>query len=106
VKIAEIEALQKHAEAERVEYEKKLSKDVQSLEGARFEMAVRATEKGGLFKSVTPQDVVRLIKNERDVALPEDAVQFPNFKEIGVHPITIRASGLEAHVVLTIIAKA
>lgn len=105
-KIAAVEAAQKKSEAQRAEHDKALMKQVQSLEGARFEHMARATEKGGLFKSITAADIAKLIQNERAIALPEDAIGLEkHLKEVGEHAITIKASGAEAHITLVVSAR-
>jgi large subunit ribosomal protein L9 len=78
-----------------------LKKLVQSLEGARVEMKVRATEKGGLFKSVTAADILKTLGKP----LPLEAIQLAKpLKEVGEHHIKIASAGAEATVVVSIAA--
>ncbi len=82
--------------------EAELKRTIQSLEGSRIEMEVRATEKGGLFKSITAVD----IKKSLGKNIPDDAVQLAKpIKETGDHQIKIASAGAEAKVVLVVKAK-
>ena len=60
-KIAAYESAQKRETEVREREREALVKSIQSIEGARIEIAVRATEKGGLFKSVVSADVAKAI---------------------------------------------
>ena len=83
--------------------EAELKKVVQSLEGSRIEMEVRATEKGGLFKSITSAD----IKKSLGKNIPDDAIQLAKpIKEIGEHQIKIASAGAEAKITVLVKAKA
>lgn len=85
--------------------EEALAQAVQSLEGARVEMKVRATEKGGLFKAVAASDVAALMLKEKGMHIPEGAFEMPkHIKEIGEHPLNIKAAGVSAGITLAIIA--
>ena len=76
-----------------------LAKAVQALEGARIEMKVRATDKGGLFKSITVSDIQKSLK----VAIPESAITLPKpIKEVGEHPIKIKTAGVSAEIIVDI----
>lgn len=67
-----------------------LKKAVQNLRGARIEMRVRATEKGGLFKTVGPKEIAHALKEQKGVTLPEDAIQpLEPVKTTGDHIIKI-----------------
>lgn len=80
-----------------------LASTIKSLEGARIGIATRATEKGGLFKSITGADIVRAILSERRAIVPESAVMLEKpIKQIGELPVTIKASGAEARITLLI----
>ena len=81
--------------------EAELKKVVQSLEGSRIEMKVRATEKGGLFKSITASDVQKSTRAN----IPETAVVLPKpIKEVGEHHIKISAAGAESTITLVVSA--
>ncbi len=72
---------------------------VQNLEGTRLEISARATEKGGLFKSITAVDIKKALGKN----IPDDAIQLGKpIKEIGEHPIKIASAGAEAKVTLVV----
>lgn len=96
-------AEKKEGEAREMEH-RALAAMIKSVEGARIEIQARATEKGGLFKSITAADIAKAILEQRRVKLPEGAITLEKpIKETGEHSITIRASDVEAHVVLAIV---
>ena len=74
---------------------------VQSLEGKRVEIQARATEKGGLFKSISAADIMKAL----GVGISEDAVALLKpIKETGEHAATIRAAGVEARITVVVSA--
>lgn len=98
-KVAAHEAAAKREGEERARVQAALAKTVQALEGKRIETSVRATEKGGLFKSVTAADIKKLL----DKDIPEDAIQLEKpIKEVGEHPIKIKTAGVSAEIILAI----
>lgn len=79
--------------------EAELKKAIQSVEGMRIEMKVRATEKGGLFKSITAADIQKSLGKN----IPESAVQLEKpIKEVGEHAIKIKAAGVSAEIILAV----
>lgn len=104
-KVAAIEAKQKAHEAELAKAEEELTKKVQSLRGKRIKIAARATEKGGLFKQISPKDIAHQIVVEHKVAVPETAVLLPeHLKTVGEHSVTLHSKTAKAEIVLEIIA--
>ncbi len=108
-----IHAKQQEKEASRKATEEARLKDVVlGLRGARIELKVRATEKGGLFKSIGPKEVVQALKEQKGVALAETNVHpLEPIKAIGDHIIKISlpgrqagAAGAESEVLLKIVA--
>lgn len=98
-KIAAHEAAQKREGEAQAKANAVLISAVQSLEGARVETKVRATEKGGLFKSITAADIARLL----NVNIPENAIQLEKpIKEVGEHTIKVTALGGKATVTLVV----
>src|SRR3989344_1841064 len=51
-----------------------LAGTVQSLEVARIEIVARATEKGGLFKAIGPEDIARALQIQKEKAVPVEVV--------------------------------
>jgi len=78
---------------------------IKSLENSRIEIRARATEKGGLFKSITAADIAKAVLDQRRAKLSVETIMLGKpIKEVGEHPITIKASGAEAHIIVAITA--
>jgi len=105
VKIAAHEAAQKKEDEARAHESETLKQVVQSLEGARITLSVRATEKGGLFKAISAVDVLREMQKERGVVIPAGILDIKSMKSVGEYPIKIKASGAEAHITVVIVAS-
>ena len=96
-KIAAYESAQKRETEVREREREALVKSIQSIEGARIEIAVRATEKGGLFKAVHERDVAGAILSEHALAVPEETIQFPEpIKTVGEHVIMLKSKSNKA----------
>ena len=81
----------------KVEGEKKKVEEMQnfdsliaSINNTKIEIKVKANEKGHLFKSVGPHDVVVAIKNITGVDVDEDTIVMKPIKELGIHSIEIK----------------
>ena len=106
-KVAAHLATQKREGEAHAAAEAELKKTIQGLEGARLELEARATEKGGLFKSITTSDVVTLITEKKGVAVPEKVVGLAKpIKEVGEYKIKVAFGDAKAEVTLAIIASA
>lgn len=106
-KIAAYELNQKKEKELREREEATLMTQVRSLENARIEMSVRATEKGGLFKSITVADISRAIAEQKGVKIPTDIIALAKpLKETGEHPVSILAGTSKAQLTIAIVAKA
>src|SRR3989344_4277855 len=104
-KIAAHAAAQKKEEEGREMEHRAVATSVQSVEGVRIIIAARATEKGGLFKSITAADIAKAVLDQRRIKLPAEAIVLAKpIKEVGEHLITIRVSNAEAHLTLSITA--
>lgn len=106
-KMAQIEKQkQTAAEAARKE-EEVLDNKVASLNGKKVTIAVRATPKGGLFKTVTAKDIVKAILGEHALQVPEDALVLPeHMKTVGEHAVQVVAKNKKAIVTVVIQASA
>ncbi len=106
-KVATYEAAQKKEREAREKEQVALLSTVRSLEGSRIEIVARATEKGGLFKSITAADVARAITEQKGVRIAEDIVALAKpIKEVGEHAITLIAGKAKANITFAVIAKA
>ena len=91
--------------AEKEREEAALKAIVESLRGARIELKVRATEKGGLFKLIGSKEIAAALKEQKQVALPLEAIKpLEPIKMTGDHIIKISAAGVESEIMLKIIA--
>ncbi len=104
-KIAKYEAIQKRESAIREGEMQALAMSVRGLKGTRIEISARATEKGGLFKTVGPKEIAQVLKDQKGVVLSPEAIHpLEPVKTIGDHIIKISASGAESEVMLKVSA--
>ena len=102
-KVAQLEAKHKAHEAELLKQEEELTQKVHSLRGKKIVISAKATEKGGLFKSITPKDVAHQIVVQLKVAIPETAVSLPeHLKTVGEHTIGLHSKTIKAELTLEI----
>jgi len=104
-KVAALEAKQKAHEAELAKAEDELTQKVYSLRGKRIKIEARATEKGGLFKSITGKDVAHQIVVQHKVAVPEEAVLLhDHIKTVGEHLVTVHSKSAKAEITIEVAA--
>ena len=102
-KVAQLEAKRAAHEAELAKAEEELTQKIHSLRGKKIVIQARATEKGGLFKSITPKDVAHQIVVQLKVAIPESAVTMPeHLKTVGEHMIGLHSKTIKAELTLEI----
>ncbi len=102
-KMAKLEAKKAEHEAELAKAEDELTQKVHSLRGKKIVIEARATEKGGLFKSITPKDIAHQFVVQHKVAIPETAVTMPeHLKTVGEHTIGLHSKTIKAEIVLEI----
>ncbi len=83
-----------------------LVKAIQSLEGARVEITARATEKGGLFKSITVSDIAKTILNKKGIKIQEEVIVLQKpIKQTGESKITLALPDVKAKITLAVIAS-
>ena|SRR3989344_479812 len=103
-KLVSHEKHQTELAAQRQNEETKLKEVIEGLRGARIELTVRATEKGGLFKTIGSAEIAQALKMQKDVALPAEAVKpVEPVKTTGDHIIKISAAGAESEIMLKIV---
>jgi large subunit ribosomal protein L9 len=102
-KIKNIEAQKEAAaEAQRKEDEV-LDKKILSLKGKTITLSVKATEKGGLFKSITVKDIAKAILGEHSLQIPEDSILLANpLKTTGEHKIALQSKNQKSDITLVI----
>lgn len=105
-KIKELEATKQAHAAEVAKQDEELSQKVRGLKGKKVVLQARATEKGGLFKSITPKDIVKAIAAEHSVELPEAAVHITedHIKTTGPHTVKLASKNDKAELSVVIVA--
>ena len=99
------EAAQAKEVSERRAQADALAKAVQALEGARVEIPVRATEKGGLFKSIGAKEITSAIQSKVGTILPVEAIALEKpIKQTGEHAVLVKAAGAQARIVVVVAA--
>ena len=63
---------------------------VTSINNKKIEIKVKANEKGHLFKSIGPRDVVLAIKRIMGIEIEEDKIVMEHIKELGTYSIGIK----------------
>lgn len=97
---------QKHLhEAARAKEEEQLTNKIMSLRGKKVTLTVRATEKGGLFKSVTAKDVSKAILAAHSLEIPESSIHVPDhIKTTGDHPVVLASKTQKVELIVAILA--
>ena len=96
-KIADVEAKRVAHEAEMQKEAEQLDNKVAALRGKTITISSRATEKGGLFKAVHEKDIAKAILGEHALAIPEDAITFPEpVKTVGEHVVLLKSKNQKA----------
>ncbi|HEX8994179.1 MAG TPA: 50S ribosomal protein L9 [Candidatus Paceibacterota bacterium] len=105
-KIARIEATRAQHEKEAAAHEAELAAHVRSLNNARFELTVRATPKGGLFKAIGSPEIIRAIKAEKGIDLPESAIDLDHpIKTTGEHTVPLHVQNIKSTITVAVIAQ-
>ena len=101
--IARIESESAARAAAVAKEEEQLDNKVAALRGKRISIAARATEKGGLFKQITPADIVKAVRLEHGLEIPDSAVHLPeHLKTVGEHTVNLRSKNQKAELVVAI----
>lgn len=102
----EAEAVRKAiaATAQKQKEEDTLYAAIESLGHADLRVSVKASEKGGLFKAITAEDVARYVLEQKNVRIPHALVHLDKpIKETGEHSVVIKkdkaVSKIRLHVV-------
>ncbi len=103
-KVAMFEAAVAARAAEVAKVNEQLNNKINMLRGKEIKLAVKATEKGGLFKSVSAADVVKAIRAEHSLEIPEDSIELAPTKTVGEH--TVKLSGPSVNTEMKLIITA
>lgn len=105
-KMAAYAARKQELEAARAKEEEFLNNKVASLRGKQVSVMARATEKGGLFKSVTPTDIVKAIRAQHSLEIPESAVVVKeHIKTVGEHGVMLESKKEKAELIVAVTAS-
>lgn len=104
-KIALVEKERIGREAKLHEEEKQQDKKVASLRGKSVSINVRATEKGGLFKTVTVKDIAKAILAQHSLEVGEDMLHISEpIKTVGEHKISLQSKNQKAELSVVVTA--
>ncbi len=104
-KIKEVEAQKVAREDEVKKEEEVLDTKVSSLHGKKVTLAARATEKGGLFKTIGEKDVAGAIRLEHSLEIPLMAIDLPApIKTVGDHVATLKSKNKKAELQVSVTA--
>ena len=104
-RIKEIEAQKAAHEAQLQKEAEALDAKVLSLRGKKVSLTARATEKGGLFKAAHEADVVKAIRAEHTLDIPESSVHFPQpVKTVGEHVVLLQSKSQKVEFGVLVVA--
>src|SRR5205823_10339404 len=69
---------------------------------SKITISVRATPKGGLFKSIGTGEIARAIKDQKDIDIPEEAVLSEPIKTTGEHAAQLQSKNARATITIII----
>lgn len=96
-KVAQLEAQAAARAAARQKEEEQLDAKVASLRGKTVSIQARATDKGGLFKSVAVADIAKAIRAEHSLEVPDDAIVITEpIKTLGEHIVQLKGASAKA----------
>ncbi len=101
-KVSALEAKKRAHEAEVQKLEEILDKKVSSLNGKSISLSLRATEKGGLFKTLVAKDITKAILEQHSLEIPEGSIAVPPIKTLGEHTITLASKKQKANIILKV----
>lgn len=101
-KIQELEAQAAARAAERRKESAELDHKIQALHGKEIIIEARATEKGGLFKAIHAGDIVKAIRMQQSLEIPQDAIQTEPIKTLGGHTVELAGPTHKATLTLTV----
>ncbi|MBX4192496.1 50S ribosomal protein L9 [Candidatus Parcubacteria bacterium] len=91
-KIKSLEAAKETHTAQLKLEEEQLIKKIESLNSKSIKLQSRATEKGGLFKSISAGDIAKAIREQHSLEIPESVVSFSTpIKTVGEHVVKLHS---------------
>ena len=104
-KLKEFEAKKAQFDAAKAKEEEQLSNKVKSLEGKSVTITARATEKGGLFKTLGIADIAKAIRAEHSLEMPESSIECDPIKTTGEHKARLRSKNSKSELTVVIAAQ-
>jgi large subunit ribosomal protein L9 len=102
-KVKELESKKAQLEAQKAKEEERLASKIKSLEGKTVTISARATEKGGLFKTITEADIAKAIRAEHSLEIPESVMELANpIKTVGEHKLRLASKSVKAELIAVI----
>jgi large subunit ribosomal protein L9 len=87
--------------------EEQLDAKVASLHGKGISLSSRATEKGGLFKTISAADITKAIRAEHSIEIPEANVHIATpIKTIGEHRVIVQSKNQKAELTVVVTKSA
>jgi large subunit ribosomal protein L9 len=106
-RIAALEKNQAASEAAHAHAKAAIAENIRALTGRRIEIAVRATPKGGLFKSVTIADIGRILHGHAGADIPDSCVLLETpIKTLGEHRVALGSPGAAGEIILALVPEA
>ncbi len=104
-KIKQFEEARLALEAEHKKAEEQLTNKLLTLKGKKVTISSKATEKGGLFKSVTTKDIQKAILAQHSLDIPEAHIHVPaSIKTTGSHNVTLVHKTVKANLDVEVVA--
>jgi large subunit ribosomal protein L9 len=104
-KVKKLEENKAAHEAEVAKAEEELGAKIVALREKKIVLSARATEKGGLFKAIDSKDIVRGIKAEHALDIPEAAIVIKEpIKTVGDHEVALQSKSQKVHLTVTVVA--
>ena len=104
-KMQALEAQKKAHQEELRKLDEQLDSKVGQLRGKRVVLQSRATEKGGLFKTISAKDVAKAILAEHSLEIPEASIHISEaVKTVGDHTLELTSKHQKAELLLTVVA--
>ena len=101
-KIKQLEVSKAAREAEVQKQEEQLANKIKSLHTKKVTIEAKATEKGGLFKAITPKEVGKTILTQHSLEIPEDSIVMEHLKSTGEHPVKLESKSAKAELTVEI----
>lgn len=105
-KLAAIAKAEADKQATKEAEELALDKKIDSLRGAVLTVPVKAAPSGGLFKKVTEADVVKAIRAQKSLEVPESAIEMAEpLRAVGEHKVGLKSKHKKAELTVKVEAE-